>query len=431
MHHYDLARAAVEVVAVADVSRRRAAGELGSPAFVPAGFPDPGGELTAWEQQTSDWLAAWNTRHGTALTATNALEDVDVRAAFALHFHGGLRDEELRAYADVPVNAASAFAHVAAIETGSGQAAVEAFLTDAVDGSGFARFLYRLTARNAAGSSTPADECTGPFYTRLSAGPAAPAQISISTAPAGGVDLVWPLAGGTEVAGYLVYRAATRSELDDLRWFGRDPLRPTPESRRERLVWDPASMPHLVHVDATDPLDDDPRLAAVVDDPRVVARDFNRWDRQPPHDLVAGADVPAAHRFDASDLAVVTLPAGLVVDEVVGVYRLDEYDGGDPLTQRAFNYWRPPPHGICQVTPDGARLEGLRVGVGDAVPVVVVVRSGATVHTLGTLRPSPNLPPLRVATWHDPAGAAGSWYRVVAVDVAGNRSAPTSSAVAG
>ena len=62
----------------------------------------------------------------------------------------------------------------------------------------------------------------------------------------------------------------------------------------------------------------DPRIRALVADPRIFARDFNGSDR---------AEIPLPDE----------------TEKVFGVYRLSEFNAaGDALNQPgAFNYWRP------------------------------------------------------------------------------------------
>src|SRR4029453_2162841 len=76
------------------------------------------------------------------------------------------------------------------------------------------------------------------------------------------------------------------------------------------------------------------------------------------------------------------------VDQIFGVYRLNEFDrAGDPLTQpRAFNYWRPQPGGSgTSLAGNPRRVKGLRVGLGRGVPVVIVASAGENIITLGAL----------------------------------------------
>jgi hypothetical protein len=47
------------------------------------------------------------------------------------------------------------------------------------------------------------------------------------------------------------------------------------------------------------------------------------------------------------------------------------------------------------------------------------------------MRPTGADPPRRIVSWHDPSGAAGDWYSVVSVDIAANRSSPTTPVIAG
>jgi hypothetical protein len=169
----------------------------------------------------------------------------------------------------------------------------------------------------------------------------------------------------------------------------------------------------------------DPRLVALVNDPRVFARDH-----------------------PGSDLAEVPLPPGTPPDQVLGVYRLDEFDSGaDPQSQpQAFNYWLPDTggaDGTAQLISTGSatgvvsHLAGLRIGLGEGVPVVVVARYGASVRSLGSVPirrlaftdsdvvgtgvPTPG-DPNAVTGWTAPDPTATNFYTVVAIDIAGNLS---------
>ena len=101
----------------------------------------------------------------------------------------------------------------------------------------------------------------------------------------------------------------------------------------------------------------DPRLIGVVNDPRAFARDY-----------------------DGSDMGEVAMPPGPPADEILGVYRLDEFDPLTPASQpAAFNYWVPAAAGgtaqlvtDTTVNPHTSRLTGLRLGLGRGVAVVVV-----------------------------------------------------------
>ena len=162
----------------------------------------------------------------------------------------------------------------------------------------------------------------------------------------------------------------------------------------------------------------------MVNDPRAFARDY-----------------------DGSDMGEVAMPPGPPPDEILGVYRLDEFDPLTPANQpAAFNYWVPAAAGgtaqlvtDTTVNPHTSRLTGLRLGLGRGVAVVVVASYAGVVQVTGSqpiLRMAfvDGVQPGSVDTPADP-NAAPSWsavsagvspsYAVVAVDVAGNLSAPS------
>jgi len=152
----------------------------------------------------------------------------------------------------------------------------------------------------------------------------------------------------------------------------------------------------------------DRRIRALVADPRMFARDF-----------------------DGSDRAEIPLPEE--TEQIFGVYRLSEFNAaGNPVNQPgAFNYWRPVAKGSTLAAAP-RRVKGLRVGLGRGVPVVVVAQIAGANQLLGTLQS-------RRISFIDEAGSADAiagttppqsasttyYYAVVAVDIFGNRSAPS------
>jgi hypothetical protein len=144
----------------------------------------------------------------------------------------------------------------------------------------------------------------------------------------------------------------------------------------------------------------------------------------------------------------VALPSGPPPEEILGVYRLAEFDPSTPETQPgAFNYWIPgSAGGTAQLvsdtssSPATSRITGLRLGLGRGVAVAVVASYAGTIKVIG------GLPVLRTAfvdgaiLGSNPAtpadlNAAPSWtsvasgespsYVLVAIDVAGNQSTPS------
>ena len=140
------------------------------------------------------------------------------------------------------------------------------------------------------------------------------------------------------------------------------------------------------------------------------------------------------------------MPTGAPPDQILGVYRLDEFAPATPTAQPgAFNYWIPGTSvGTAQlvtdtaVQPRNSRVTGLRLGLGRGVAVVVVASYAGVVRVIGlqsvlrTAFVDGLQPGSSTATPADP-NAAPSWtpatagespcYAIVAVDVAGNLSA--------
>jgi hypothetical protein len=419
---YRLNRAPAHSLFLADIKRRGTAG-----AGLLDNNPQIAGrsDLQNWIEALPAWLAAYN--HSLPapqqLTQASVLTDAAGQRALIEHFYNGLLDDELRALADGPGNGA-AFAQVNSVQVPVPPPAPPPLppLSDTVNGSGFGRNLYALLTVNGAGGRSAPTPSTGPIYTRTVNPSRPPVLYKVTPQPATGALIVaWALDGSPDIAGYLIYRAPDPSELTDLRWFGLDPTHPSDPSALARVqitagAWDPLSLTSGAG---------DPRLIGVINDPRAFARDY-----------------------DGSDMGEVPLPPGTPPDEVLGVYRLAEFDPGTPQSQPgAFNYWIPGSAGgtaqlvsNTSATPATSRVTGLRLGLGRGVPVAVVARYGGAVKVIGAqpvLRAAfvdgaqPGAPPPVPA---DP-NAAPSWspvpigqapsYAVVAVDIAGNQSAPS------
>jgi hypothetical protein len=412
---YHLLRASIDSLALADLTRRASGAGLldNNPVVVEAGVPRA--DLKVWITQLSEWLSILNARLAaqrapgpfTPLTAATVLTDPDGRRGLVEHFYYGLLDDELRALADVAAPTLSNLAAFGRVNVSPLPASSDP-LFDTVDGNGDGRFLYKLQASNQAGTVSGVTQAAGPYYTRVIQ-PPHPPVLSRTQPIAAGVVVAWALDPGPDAAGYLVYRS--RGLIFDLRYFGRPgPNGVTDPSAPAKLVYQPGSWPPLAFAGT----DIDPRLVALVPEPRLFARDS-----------------------EGSDMAEVTLPMGLVPSAVNGVYRASEFDAsGDPLKQpRAFNYWRPPPTGISQLAASKpARLIGLRVGLGRGVPVVVVVTVGGDTRTLGALAArraafldsgTPGHPADASALpgWTPPPPEVPAYYAVVAVDRFCNRSA--------
>jgi hypothetical protein len=378
---------------LADIKRRN--GNARDHADLAHLVPAPNFDLQPWLESVGDWLSAFNARTGTAFNAADALQNPDAQRSFVEHFYGGLLDSELRALANIPANLA-AFARVDAPDVPT---------RDTVDGKGFERVLYKLGAANESGSTSGFTDAVGPYYTRIVVPPRAPVLAKIQATDTA-ITIEWTLSNSPDIAAYLVYRAERRADLADLRFFGPDPTRPLPPSALAQLVYTHVQRPAMKF--SGTPID--PRIRGLVNDRRIFARDFENSDR-------AEAVVPEK------------------VNKIFGVYRTSEFDAGsDPLNQpRAFNYWRP------QTDNSGTNLEvasrgvkGLRVGLGRGQPVVVVARSGGSTRVFGALATrrisftDSATSADAIAIMHPPKPATTYFYAIVAVDIFGNRSAPSS-----
>jgi hypothetical protein len=411
---YNLDRAALTALFEADASRRITAGLLD---------PNPSvteyADLETWIQALPAWLDAYNQGPGagaTPLDSTSVLTDPAGRRAFIEHFYGGLLDGELRALADVPGNA-NAFAQL----NGDLVEPKAAQLVDSVNGFGFERYVYALRSQNSAGTSSSRTPSAGPIYTRTVRPPLPPVLFKVTVQPSTEAFIVgWALTGDPDIAGYLVYRADDPASLDDLRWFGADASHPSDPNTLAVPQVNPGQFLPL----SLSPGTGDSRLIGLVNDPRLFARDYQ-----------------------GSNMGEVPLPSGPPPDDVIGVYRLADFDvgaaGGQP---GAFNYWSPPPTGrISQLvsdSPTSSRIVGLRLGLGRGVPVVVVATYGAARRTMGLVPvqriafidgamppPAAGPPPAPIAidpnatsTWSPVAVGQAPTYAVVAVDIAGNQS---------
>jgi hypothetical protein len=440
---YILLRASAGSLVLADITRRQTVPARGQ--TVPVGLFDsnpviddstgPRADLAQWvDGQLREWLACFNHRRKALLmpppveelTALTVLADSDGRRALTEHFYGGLLDDELRALADLslPGDNVAGFrcVNAAPLPADPAPPAVPAPLVDVVDGKGDGRFLYKLQAVNQAGN--PSSEAgnprgvtraAGPYYTRVTQPPTAPPLARVQPLR-GGIVIVWAIEPGPDTAVYLVYRAASREDLSDLRYFGKPTATGLVDpTKRARLESRPNAWPVLGFSGE----DVDPRIVALVPDPRLISRDS-----------------------EGSFMAEITLPLGVVPSAVLGVYRAAEFDAaGDPLHQPgAFNYWRPPSAGgLAQLVtaPAGpVRVVGLRIGLGRAVPVVVVATLDGAARVLGVL-PARRAAFLDAGTtgspadtsalsgWTPPPAGAPSFYRVVAVDRFGNVSDPS------
>jgi hypothetical protein len=418
---YVLQREPVRSLSLVDVKRRIGAGNLSDNNPVVLDGGNPRADLAAWIASLDRWLAAYNAvgaynaAHGgpafTALTAANALQDAGGQRSFIEHFHGGLLDDELCALANVTGNSAG-YVRVNPQPLPPGTTT-----NDTVDGSGYGRTVYRLAAVNQAGSFSATTGSIGPYYTTVVAPPRPPVLYKLQPTESA-IIVAWALDTNPDVAAYEVYRAPDVNDLGDLRYWGPDVSHPSANNLLPTTQYNTQSYPPLTFVQGSG-LNIDQRIVGFVPDPRLCARDYN-----------------------GSDMGEVVLPPGPPPDVVNGVYRLSDYITAlGPAGQVAFNYWTPPAAGgIAQVVTSShtqSRLTGLRIGLGRGVPVVVVATWGGKAAALGVV-------PVRRAGFIDGADAGGhpldpnaiagsqpnaaafNAYAVVAVDIFGNRSAPSS-----
>jgi hypothetical protein len=442
---YLLKRAPAHSLFIADIKRRRSAGLLDANPRVMEGGQERK-DLGTWIGALPAWLSAYNHRllaaYGrylsttkqsppepppTPLTEASVLEGAAGQRELIEHFYGGLLDDELRALADIAATAPpaapragneAAFAQVDAnpIPPSASQ------LSDTLENAnGFARNLYQLCSINSAGSPSAPTPSVGPIYTRTVRPSRAPVLYKVAPQPGTDAFIVaWALDASPDVAGYLVYRAPDPEELLDVRWWGPDPTLPLEPGELARAqtnagVWAPLSLTAGER---------DPRLIGLVNDPRAWARDYQ-----------------------GSDMGEVALPPGEPPEEILGVYRLAEFEASTPEVQPgAFNYWIPGSQGgtaqlisDTATNPASARVVGLRLGLGRGVAVAVVARYADAVRTIGVQEPmraafvdGPQAPgetkpadANAMLPWTPVAPGESPSYAVVAVDVAGNRSAPS------
>lgn len=409
---YILTRAPMRSLMLADIKRRIALGNAAD--LTPEVDDSPGvfrPDLKSWiATQLPNWLAAYNQRAGMSWTMSNVLEDAGGQRSFIDHFYGGLLDDELRALADIDANRI-AFARV----NKSPLPADGTPISDTVDGTGYGRTVYTLAAANNAGSQSGVTNSIGPYYTRIVTSPRPPVLYKLQPTE-GAIVIAWALDSNPDVAAYSVYRVASIDGLADLRYFGPDPSHPSPPASLASILYTPTQTPCLAFGGGQT----DPRIVGFVPDPRLVARDY-----------------------DGSDMGEVALPGGPAPDQVSAVYRLAEFDAASPpLNQpQAFNYWTPPAvGGIAQLvvdSPTRSRLTGLRIGLGRGVPVVVVAIWHGQAKVLGQVSvrragfidgtyPNGNpMDPNAIAGAAAPSTTAMNAYAVVAVDIYGNLSNPS------
>ncbi len=412
---YVLQRAPVRSLAIADVKRRIGLNNAADNNPVVLDNGTPRADLAAWISSLATWVNCYNALNGTGWTLATVLNDATAQGAFIEHFYGGLLDDELRALGDLAGNAIG-YARVNPVQIDPGVP-----ISDTVDGTGYGRTLYRLAAVNHAGSLSDTTGSIGPYYTQIVTPPRAPVLYKAQPTQSS-VIVAWAIDTNPDVAGYMVYRAANPDALADLRYFGADWANPAASDLLPSVQRNTTSYPPLSFVQAAPP-NIDSRIVGFVPDPRLCARDY-----------------------DGSDMGEIALPPGPAPDLVNGIYRLSEYQAtAGPLAQAAFNYWTPPTAGgiaeIAVDTPTRTRLTGLRIGLGRGVPVVVVGTWNGIVKVAGQVpvrragfvdgfAGGAPLDPNTVADATSPATGGLNAYVIVAVDIFGNRSAPSAAVAA-
>jgi hypothetical protein len=409
IYGYVLKRAPIHSLAIADMGRRNSL----SNAFDSNPTLSANGQnLAAWIGDLPQWLTAYNAINHTSATAANVLESGAGQRSFIDHFYGGLLDEELRALGDLAANS-SAFARVnpSPIQP----TATPPPIHDTVDGTGYARNLYKLAAVNQAGSVSGDTGSVGPYYTRIVSPPRPPVLYKVQSASAA-IVVAWALDTNPDVAAYMIYRSADFSALADLRFFGQDPTHPAALSALPSVTANTQSYPPLSFVQGSGG-NVDPRLIGFVPDPRLVARDYTN-----------------------SVMAEILLPPGPPPDQINAVYRLSDFITAAGKPQLGFNYWTTPVSGlpaVVQSSPTQTRLTGLRIGLGRGMPVVVVATWAGVQKALGVVpvrragfvdvASSPSTPsdPNAIAAAPAPSASAPNFYAVASVDIFGNRSAPS------
>ncbi|GGH11473.1 hypothetical protein GCM10011586_30190 [Silvibacterium dinghuense] len=409
IYGYILQRAPVRSIQLADVTRRIALNNAADPnPIVPDGGAAQRPDLAAWINDLTQWLSCYNAQAGTSWTMANLLSDSNAQREFIEHFYGGLLDDELRALADISQNAPG-YARV-----NSSPYTSSTPMSDSVNGTGYGRNVYRMTTVNSAGTVSGATGTIGPYYTRVVTPPRPPVLYKLQPTQSS-ILVAWALDTNPDIAAYLVYRSASVDQLADLRYFGPNPAYPLSPSALAQVAYNPQSSPSVSFGAGQV----DPRIIALVPDPRLCARDYQ-----------------------GSDMAEITLPSGSAPDSINGIYRLDQYSAAlGPLHQIAFNYWTPPSTGgIAQIVasnPPYVRLTGLRIGLGRGIPVVVVATYQGQVKVFGQV-------PVRRAGFTDGVLSTGTpvdsntlqgapppsvnvpnAYAIVSVDIFGNLSLPS------
>lgn len=252
----------------------------------------PKKETTAWQNMTPIWRK-WADRFYPALT-NDELNVIGMRAG----------NEK-------------AFALI------TGKPISENRYTDSINGIVKNRYYYRLRLINdALSESSIWGSLSDPIVPPIVMAPRQPVFTKVEAGDRQ-VTLHWALNREPDLKEYLLYRAETKKELEDLRWWSREA---------------------------------DPRIIATILDPRITT-------------LERGISLPATFE--------------IAPDGILGLYLLEEFDSeATPPTRqpRALNYWNPTPAdtdelaSVVMISPDGVANHEItnlrRIANGKAVAVV-------------------------------------------------------------
>jgi len=354
---YHVYRATDSAVCARDAEQRRRGTGIYEGLEPAARFADDP-DFTAWlAARWPDWAGGWASR----LFAARPSDERDTAAMAAWEAANPVwRDWAARFYSTLPAGSddpsdphtlqglAARAGNEDAFTLVNSKPVVGGTFSDTVNGAVRNRYLYRLRSQSASLlRSTAWGPVSLPHAAPLTRLPSTPALTRIEAGERR-LTVRWALNTEPELAEYRLYRSRSREALEDLRWW-----RPGEGERITRIP--------------------DPRL-------RVTDRGL-------------------------------TLPNGLDVAEVLGVFRAEEHGG------RALDYFSCDPGAPSEAV----LLEGRVVAVRrlrvlpDGAAVVLVYRtSGGEERTLGSLAEGGTYVDLELVAGDD------AFYRMAAVDTAGN-----------
>ena len=242
---------------------------------------------------------------------------------------------------------------------------------DTINGVVRNRYYYRLRLQNAAlAESSSWGPLSDPVVPPVATAPRTPVFTKVEAGDRE-VTLHWSLNREPDFKEYHLYRAETKEELKDLRWWSTDP---------------------------------DPRIIATIPDPRIIT-------------LNAAIELPG-------DLPIAE-------DGILGIYLLDEFESdADPITNQpnALNYYNPEPSDPGQnrsafiISTDGVAphsIEELR-SVSDGKAVVVLYQDDSGEMQVVSQKHN-KIPYVDKGL----VGLRDYYYRLVAVNSGNNRSYPS------